>query len=84
MAMFIKITIVAAGLLAFSVAATASPAEVAQLVKPIHPLATPLPKFQPVDCRFWQCNCHRECIVFEGNRCVQSYRTCDTCSSCKD
>lgn len=48
------------------------------------PLATPVPKNQVAECRFYPCNCHQECVIYEGDRCVRSVRSCDTCSDCKD
>jgi hypothetical protein len=84
-AMLIKGIIVAAALFAPASAAIASPDDLAHGVKQLHPLATPRPKLVPVDCRFWQCNCHNECIGWdEQGRCNHTYRTCDTCSSCND
>jgi hypothetical protein len=82
--MSIKTIIIAAVLLASPFAAMASNENV-QLVKQIYPLATPVPKFERIDCRFMPCHCHNECIRWDNkNNCLQTYRTCDTCSICKE
>jgi hypothetical protein len=70
--------------LSFAPAAIAAPADVFHRTTQAAPLAMPVPKFQMAACRFWQCNCHRECVIYEGSKCVQSVQTCDTCSKCDD
>jgi hypothetical protein len=75
----------AAALFGFAPAAIAAPDGLAYRALHAPALATPLPKFQLAACRFWQCNCRRECIRWDQNgKCVGTYRTCDTCSKCDD
>jgi hypothetical protein len=73
---------VAAVLLSLTPAAIAAPDGLTLRMKQVRPLYTPVPKFQLAACRFWQCNCHSECVIYEGDRCVRSVRSCETCSSC--
>ena len=80
----IAIGFVAAALLSLAPSAFAAPGDFLFRSKQAPAFATPIPKLQLAACRFWQCNCRRECIVYEGSRCVQTYQTCDTCSKCDD
>ena len=66
----------------------AAPATIAAdrlaVLKPVPPQLTPVPRLQPAACRVRQCNCHPECVIYEGDRCVRSVRTCDVCTDCDD
>jgi hypothetical protein len=79
----ISIALFAAMLLGAAAAAVAAPATLALLTTQGGAANfTPLPKMQLAACRFWQCKCHRECVIYDGNKCTQSVRTCDVCSKC--
>ena len=78
----IAIGVLAVIWLGLAPAAIAAPDDLLHRMKQLSVPATLLPKFRVAACRFWQCNCRRECIAYEGSRCVQTYQTCDTCSSC--
>jgi hypothetical protein len=80
----IAIGFVAVTLLSLAPAAIAAPDDLVHRATQSRPLATPLPRLRLAACRFWQCNCHSECVIYNGDRCVQSTRTCDTCSKCDD
>jgi hypothetical protein len=81
----ITIALLAVALLGLAHAAVAAPNVLALLTTQGHAANfTPLPKMQLAACRFWQCNCHRECVIYDGSKCVQWMRTCDTCSKCDD
>lgn len=53
------------------------------LLKPVTKM-TPRDTVQPAACTFTQCNCRSECVVYQGDHCVRSVRTCDVCSKCND
>ena len=81
----ITVGLLAVALLGIAPAAIAAPNMLALLATQGHAANfTPLPKMQLAACRFWQCKCHRECVIFDGGRCVRSIRTCETCSKCND
>jgi hypothetical protein len=64
----------------------APPATAADQLALLRPAAkmTPWPDVRPAACRFWQCNCRPDCVIYEGERCVRSIQTCDVCSKCDD
>lgn len=79
----IAIGILAAALLSFASAATAGSDDLALRMRRAGVPATPVPSVQLAACRFWPCNCRRECIRWDQNgNCNGTYQTCDTCSSC--
>ena len=80
----IAIALFAAALLGVVPAAIAAPNTLALLATQGHANFTPLPGPQLAACRFYQCNCRQECVIYDGTRCVQSARTCDVCSKCDD
>jgi hypothetical protein len=65
-------------------APTATPASGEFALCTTQAMAQAAPRLQLAACRHVQCNCRYECIAWEGTRCVQTYRTCDTCSICDD
>jgi hypothetical protein len=81
----IAVGLFAAALLSFASTALAGADNLALHTNRAGVLATPVPKFQLAACRFWPCNCRRECIRWDQNgNCTGTYNTCDTCSKCDD
>ena len=83
--MRIKITIglLAVALLGLAPAASAAPNVLALLTTQGQAANfTPLPRIQLAACRFYQCHCRPDCVVYQGSKCVRSVRTCDVCSKC--
>jgi len=76
--------ILAAALCGAAPASVAAPGDFAIRGPQARAPFTPVPKFQLAACRFWQCNCHPECVIYQGDRCVRSVQSCETCSKCDD